>query len=287
MRTAYAHMTETPLVLVNVQRSGPSTGQSTDPSQQDIYAAKYGAHGDYEVIAISPWSVQEMFDLTVRAFNLAETYRTPVMLMSDGLIGHIEEKLVIPEKVEIVNRKKPTSLESTPWGTDDPSGVPEMPAFGEGHRLLVTGSTHQPNGVRNFSPEYHQKIVYRIRDKILNAESVIRDIHKVEMDDAKVAVLSFGASARPSVEAVEEARKAGIKAGLFRLKTIWPFPEDPVRELAEQVDAIIVVEMNTGKLVKEVQRVVEGKTKVVSLAKVGGVLPFSREVLDAIRREIQ
>jgi len=283
----YAHMTETPLVLVNVQRSGPSTGQSRDPSQQDIYQAMYGAHGVYEVIAISPWSVQEMFDLTVRAFNLAETYRIPVMLMSDGLIGHIEEKLVIPEKVEIINRKKPTSKDSTPWGTDDPSGVPEMPAFGEGHRLLVTGSTHQPNGVRNFSPEYHQKIVYRIRDKILNAEPQIRDIHKVKMDDAKIAVLSFGASARPSVEAVEEARKEGIKAGLFRLKTIWPFPEDPVRELADQVDAIIVVEMNTGKLVKEVQRVVEGKTKVISLTKVGGVLPFSREVLEAIRREVQ
>ena len=129
--------------------------------------------------------------------------------------------------------------------------------------------------------------MYRIRDKILNAEPAIRDIHKVESDDAKVVVLSFGASARPSVEAVEEARKEGIKAGLFRLKTIWPFPEEPVRELADQVDAIIVVEMNTGKLVKEVQRVVEGKTKVVSLAKVGGVLPFSREVLDAIRREVQ
>ena len=138
-----------------------------------------------------------MFDLTVRAFNLAETYRTPVMLMSDGLIGHIQEKLIVPEKVEVVDRKKPTSMNCTPWGTDDPSGVPEMPAFGEGHRLLVTGSTHRPDGVRNFAPEYHQKIVYRIRDKILNAEPKIRDIHTEYMDDAKIAVLSFGASARP------------------------------------------------------------------------------------------
>jgi 2-oxoglutarate ferredoxin oxidoreductase subunit alpha len=160
-----------------------------------------------------------------------------------------------------------------------------MPAFGEGHRLLVTGSTHRPDGVRNFAPEYHQKIVYRIRDKILNAEPLIRDIHRVEMDDARVAVLSFGASARPSVEAVVKAREEGIKAGLFRLKTIWPFPEKPLRELADKVDAIIVVEMNIGKLVKEVQRVVEGKTRVISLAKVGGVLPLSREVLDAVRRE--
>jgi len=283
----YAHMTETPLVLVNVQRSGPSTGQSTDPSQQDIYQAKYGSHGDYEVIAITPWSVQEMFDLTVRAFNLAETYRTPVMLMSDGLIAHIKEKLIVPEKVEIVNRKKPTSMDCTPWGTDDPSGVPEMPAFGEGHRLLVTGSTHRPDGVRNFAPEYHQKIVYRIRDKILNAEPKIRDIHTEHIDDAKIAVLSFGASARPSIEAVEQARKQGIKAGLYRLKTIWPFPEDPVRELADQVDTIIVVEMNVGKLVKEVERVVCGKANVVSLGKVGGQLPYAHEVLDIIRRNNQ
>ncbi|MFH0850199.1 MAG: 2-oxoacid:acceptor oxidoreductase subunit alpha [Candidatus Bathyarchaeota archaeon] len=281
----YAHMTETPLVLVNVQRSGPSTGQSTDPSQQDIYQAKYGAHGDYEVIAISPWSVQEMFDLTVRAFNLAESYRTPVMLMSDGLIGHIQEKLVVPDEVELVNRRKPTSKTSTPWGTDDPSLVPEMPAFGEGYKLLVTGSTHRPDGVRDMSPKYHQMIVYRIRDKILNAEPKIRDIHRVDMDDAKVAVLSFGASARPSLEAVTQARKVGVKAGLFRLKTIWPFPESEVSELADQVDAIIVVEMNFGKLVKEAQRVVCGKTKVVSLGKVGGQLPLAREVLEAIRRE--
>ncbi len=282
----YAHMTETPLVLVNVQRSGPSTGQSTDPSQQDIYQAKYGSHGDYEVIAITPWSVQEMFDLTVRAFNLAETYRTPVMLMSDGLIGHIKERLNVPEKVEVVNRKKPTSKDCTPWGTDDPSGVPEMPAFGEGYRLLVTGSTHRPDGVRNFAPEYHKQIVYRIRDKILNAEPKIRDIHTEHMDDAKIAVLSFGASARPSVEAVEQARKLGIKAGLYRLKTIWPFPEEPVREIAEQVDTIIVVEMNVGKLVKEVERVVCGQAKVVSLGKVGGQLPYAREVLDVIRRNL-
>jgi 2-oxoglutarate ferredoxin oxidoreductase subunit alpha len=283
----YAHMTETPLVLINVQRSGPSTGQSTAPSQQDIYQAKYGAHGDYEVIAISPWSVQEMFDLTVRAFNLAETYRTPVMLISDGLMGHIEEKLIVPEKVEVVDRKTPTRKDVTPWGTDDPSGVPEMPIFGEGYELLVTGSTHRPDGVRNFAPEYHQKIVYRIRDKILSAEPKIRDIHTEYINEAKIAVLSFGASARPSMKAVEKARASGIKSGLIRLKTIWPFPEEHVKLLADQLDTIIVVEMNFGKLVKEVERVVCGKAKVISLARVGGVLPLSREILEVIRRETQ
>ncbi len=280
----YAHMTETPLVLVNVQRSGPSTGQATQPSQQDIMQAKYGSHGDYEVIAITPWSVQEMFDLTVRAFNLAETYRTPVMLMADGMVGHMKEKLTVPEKVDVVDRRKPTSREDTPWGTDDPSGVPPMPAFGEGHALLVTGSTHRPDGVRNYAPEYHQMIVYRIRDKILNAEPKIRDIHREQLNDAKVAVLSFGASARPSYDAVVKARERGVKAGLFRLKTLWPLPENEIRALADQVDTILVVEMNVGKLVKEIERVVCGKAKVASLAKVGGVLPLGREVLEEVRR---
>lgn len=280
----YAHMTETPLVLVNVQRSGPSTGQATQPSQQDIMQAKYGSHGDYEVIAITPWSVQEMFDLTVRAFNLAETYRTPVMLMADGMVGHMKEKLTVPEKVGVVDRRKPTSREDTPWGTDDPRGVPPMPAFGEGHALLVTGSTHRPDGVRNYAPEYHQMIVYRIRDKILNAEPRIRDIHREQLNDAEVAVLSFGASARPSYDAVVKARERGVKAGLFRLRTLWPLPENEIRALADQVDTILVVEMNVGKLVKEIERVVCGKAKVASLAKVGGVLPLGREVLEEVRR---
>jgi 2-oxoglutarate ferredoxin oxidoreductase subunit alpha len=280
----YAHMTETPLVLVNVQRSGPSTGQATQPGQQDIMQARYGSHGDYEVVAVSPWSVQEMFDLTVKAFNLAETYRTPVMVMADGMIGHMKEKLTVPENVDVMNRRKPTSKKDTPWGTEDPSGVPPMPAFGEGHALLVTGSTHRPDGVRNYAPEYHQMIVYRIRDKILNAEPKIRDIHREHLEDARVAVLSFGASARPSIEAVVKAREQGVKAGLFRLRTLWPLPEVEIRALADSVDAILVVEMNAGKLVKEVERVVCGKAEVASLAKVGGVLPLGREVLEEVRR---
>jgi 2-oxoglutarate ferredoxin oxidoreductase subunit alpha len=280
----YAHMTETPLVIVNVQRSGPSTGQATLPGQQDILQAKYGSHGDYEVIALSPWSVQEMFDLTVKAFNHAETYRTPVMLMSDGHIGHIKEKMRVPEKVEIRNRKAPISKDVTPWGTEDPDGVPPMPKFGEGHQLLVTGSTHRADGVRDFSPEYHQMIVYRIRDKILNAEPDLRDIHKEGIDDAETVVISFGATARPCLEAVQRAREVGVKAGLFRLRTLWPFPEEEVRKLAESVNSIIVAEMNFGKLVKEVERVAQGNCQVISLAKVGGVLPLASDVFEYIRR---
>ncbi len=279
----YAHMTETPCVVVNIQRSGPSTGQATLPSQQDIFQAKYGAHGDYEVVALSPWSVQEMFDLTVRAFNLAESYRTPVMLMADGEIGHIKEKIVIPEEVETVDRRRPSGEECTPFGTEDPCMVPEMPRFGEGHRLLVTGSAHRPTGVRDYSPRYHQLKVNRIREKILQAEGEIRDVVEVDLDDAKVAVISFGASARPSYGAVKRARGEGLKAGLLRLRTLWPFPEDLVSDLAENVDMILVVEMNVGKLVREVERIVCGRAEVVSIAKIGGVLPSVDEIYQAIR----
>ncbi len=281
----YAHMTETPCVVVNVQRSGPSTGQATEPGQQDIYQAKYGSHGDYEVIALSPWSVQEMFDLTVRAFNLAEKYRTPVMLMSDGMIGHMKESMVVPEEVEIYDRRKPSGPASTPFGTDDPSGVPEMPSFGEGHRLLVTGSTHRPDGFRDYAPKYHQMLVNRIREKVLRAEPEIRDLERVGLDDAKVAVVSFGASARPCYGAVEKAREEGLRAGLLRLRTIWPFPEEEVSKLADQAEALLVVEMNVGKMVREVERVACGRAEVFSIAKIGGVLPTVSEVYTAIRRE--
>jgi len=279
----YAHMTETPCVVVNVQRSGPSTGQATLPSQQDIYQAKYGSHGDYEVVALSPWSVQEMFDLTVRAFELAERFRTPVMLMANGAIGHIKEKLVIPETVRVHERKRPSGPTCTPFGTDEPDMVPEMPRFGDGYKLLVTGSTHRPSGVRDYSPRYHQEKVERIRGKILGVEESIRDIVEYEMESPDIAVISFGASARPCYGAVKKARADGVSAGLLRLKTIWPFPEGEVSRLADEVDAILVVKMNVGKMVREVERVVCGRARVVSLHRVGGVIPTLNEVYNAIR----
>jgi 2-oxoglutarate ferredoxin oxidoreductase subunit alpha len=205
------------------------------------------------------------------------------MLMSDGFIGHIKEKLLVPEKVEVRNRKKPSRRDTTPWGTKDIDGVPPMPKFGEGYRLLVTGSTHRPDGVRDFSPRYHQKLVCRMRDKILHAEPKLRDIHKESIADAEIVVISFGATARPCFEAVQKARCDGIKAGFFRLRTLWPFPEEEVGDMAQRVDSIIVVEMNFGKLVKEVERVAHGNCQVVSLGKVGGVLPLASEVYDRIR----
>jgi 2-oxoglutarate/2-oxoacid ferredoxin oxidoreductase subunit alpha len=281
---SYAHMTETPLVVVDVQRSGPSTGQSTDASQQDFYQARYGANGDYEVIAISPWSAQEMFDLTVRAFNLAEQYRTPVYFLADGMIGHIKEELVVPENVNVINRKLPSSINTTPFGTDEPSLVPEMPKFGQGYRLQVTGSSHRPNGIRDYSPKVHSEKVKRIIKKIVQAEPKIRDVAKVDLDDARVAVVSFGASARPSYGAVKKLREEGIKVGLLRLKTLWPIPEKEFTEVASQVDSILVVEMNAGKLVREVQRVVCRDTNIASLTRLGGITPTQGDIIQELRR---
>ena len=281
---SYAHMTETPLVVVDVQRSGPSTGQSTDASQQDIYQARYGAHGDYEIIALSPWSAQEMYELTVRAFNLAEEYRTPVYFLADGMIGHIKEELVVTEKVAILDRKPPSGPKVTPFGTDDPSLVPEMPKFGQGYRLQVTGSSHRPDGVRDYSPKVHSDKVIRIMKKIAQAEPKIRDLARVDLDDADVAIVAFGASARPSYGAVKKLRAEGVKAGMLRLKTIWPLPEEEISNLAGSAKALLVVEMNAGKLVREVQRVSEGRTKIASLTRLGGVTPTQGDIAQELRR---
>jgi len=281
---SYAHQTETPCVIVDVQRSGPSTGQSTMPSQQDIYQARYGAHGDYEAIALAPWSVQEFFDMTVRSFNLAERFRAPVLLMADGVIGHIKEKLVVPEKVETVERRRTSRQDSQPFGTEDPSGVPEMPVFGEGHRILITGSSHRPTGLRDDDPKIQSAIINRIREKILRAESEIKDIVTAHTDDANVIVVSYGASARPSYGAVERARAEGIKAGLLRLRTVWPFPDGEIVKFAEGAKALLVVEMNAGKMVREVERAAKGCADVVSIPKVGGLLHSVDEVHKAIVR---
>lgn len=283
---SYAYMTETPCVVVDVQRSGPSTGQATMPSQQDVYQARYGAHGDYEAVVLTPWSVQEMFDLTVRAFNLAERLRIPVILLADGMIGHMSEKLLVPEEVEIVERRRPTGPECTPFDTDDPSLVPEMPFFGEGYDLLVTGSAHRPSGRRDYTPIYLQRKLWRIREKVLRAEPEIRDVIEHGLEDAEVAVLSYGASARPSYEAVQRARRNSLRAGMLRLRTLWPFPDEVVSRLAEDVKEIIVVEMNLGKMVREVERAVCGRCRVSLVSKVGGVLPTAGEVYEALRGDV-
>jgi 2-oxoglutarate ferredoxin oxidoreductase subunit alpha len=281
-----AVMTETPCVIVNVMRGGPSTGQPTFPGQQDVMQAKWGSHGDYEIIALTPFSVQEMFDLTVEAFNLAETYRVPTFLMADEVVAHMWERVVIPpvEKVKVVNRKKP----KTPPGNympfmPDEDLVPPMACFGEGYRFHATGLTHDEYGYpRPQDSSAQMRLIQRLCNKIRrNVDKIIR-VEERMLEDAEIVVIAYGIVARAALSAIKRAREQGIKAGLLRLITLWPFPEKQVAKAAEKADAIIVPEMNYGQMVREVERVAK-TTPVYHLPKLGEEPHTPNEILQAIR----
>nr|MBC7245721.1 2-oxoacid:acceptor oxidoreductase subunit alpha [Chloroflexota bacterium] len=250
----YAIITETPCVVVDVQRAGPGTGQATRPAQGDVMQARWGAHGDYEIIVLSPWSVQEAYDETIRAFNLADRFRVPVILLMDEGVGHLRENMTVPAKTSIYQRWK--DLSRPPFGEVE---VPPMPAFGEGARLLVTGSTHDAWGYRRTSsPQAQQQLVERLVSKILNHREEIQrtNTHFCEESKLDILLVAYGFTARSALGAVRLAREAGIKAGLLRLTTLWPFPENMVKELGAQASHIIMPEMNRGQMLREVQRVV-------------------------------
>ena len=282
-----AAMTEAPCVIVDVMRGGPSTGQPTLPGQQDVMQAKWGSHGDYEIIALAPSSVQEMFDLTIEAFNLAETYRVPTLLMADEVVAHMWERVVIPpaEEIKIVNRKKPNlpPEKYAPFMPDDDL-VPPMACFGEGYRFHATGLTHNEYGYpRTQDSDAQMKLVKRLCDKIRrNADKIVR-VEEVMLDDAEVVVVSYGIVARAALSAVKKAREQGIKAGLIRLITLWPFPEKHVARAAEKARAIIVPEMNCGQMVREVERAAK-TTPTYHLSKLGEEPHAPMEILEAIRR---
>jgi len=281
-----AVMTETPCVIVNVMRGGPSTGQPTMPGQQDVMQARWGSHGDYEIIAVAPSSVQEMFDLTVEAFNLSETYRVPVFVLADEIVGHMWERVNIPEveSIKTVNRKKPTVPHNNrfePFKPDE-DFVPPMAVFGEGYHFHATGLTHDERGYpRTESAEAQTKLVQRLCNKIRkNKEKIIR-VENTMLTDAEVAVVAYGIAARAALSAARKARERGIKAGLLRLVTLWPFPEEQVAEVARRVKAIVVPEMNCGQIVREVERAAK-ETPVIFLSKLGEEPHKPSEILDTI-----
>ena len=284
-----AVMTEAPCVIINVMRGGPSTGQPTMGAQADVMQCRWGAHGDVEIIALAPQSVQECFDLTVHAFNLSEEYRSPVFLLSDANIGHMYEKLEIPprEEIEIVNRKKPTvsPRDYKPYLADD-TMVPPMACFGDGYRFYSTGLTHNENGYPDMSVETQDKLVRRLCDKIRKNTSKITMVEEHQTDDCDVLVVAYGVTARSSASAVQQARKEGIKAGLLRLITLWPFPERKLSEVANDVKGVMVAEMNYGQLVREVERSVR-PTPVEFIPKLGENPPTPDEILAKIRRLAQ
>ena len=284
-----AVMTEAPCVIVDVMRGGPSTGQPTLPGQQDVMQAKWGSHGDYEIIALAPSSVQEMFDLTVETFNLSETYRVPTILLADEIVAHMWEKVVIQpaEKMKILNRKKPNvpPEKYMPFMPDD-NLVPPMACFGEGFSFHATGLTHDEHGYpQTQSSEVQQRLVNRLCDKIRkNADKIIR-VEEVMLEDADVVVFAYGIVARAALSAVRKAREEGIKAGLLRPITLWPFPEKTIARIAQQAKKIVVPEMNCGQLVREVERSAK-ETPVVFLSKLGEDPHTPMEILEAIRRNI-
>ena len=280
----YAAMTETPLVIVNMQRGGPSTGQPTMAAQGDMMQARWGSHGDYETIALSPSSVQECFDFTVEAFNLAEEYRVPVLVMGDEIVGHMREKITVPDKVNIISRKMPEETPETflPYKAD-PEGVSPMPPFGAGYKMHITGLTHDERGYPDTSrPETHSKLVKRLCNKILKNRDKICRAKEMYTDDADIIVISYGAPSRSAITAVKEAREKGIKAGHVKLETVWPFPEEIVKSAAEGAKKVYVVEMNLGQIVHEVERVICGFADVELLSKIGGEIHLPGEILKSI-----
>ncbi|MBC7263744.1 MAG: 2-oxoacid:acceptor oxidoreductase subunit alpha [Chloroflexi bacterium] len=272
----YALITETPCVVVDVQRAGPSTGQATRPAQGDVMQARWGAHGDYEIIVLAPWSVSEMYTETIRAFNLAERFRVPVILLSDEAVGHLRENFAVPPLTRVYHREK--EVGSPPFGSSE---VPPMPAFGEGARLLVTGSTHDEWGYRRTSDAHAQaslveRLVSKVRNHLDEVTAVERYLCNGELD---VLLVSFGFTARSALGAAREAREAGRRVGLLRLRTLWPFPEDEVRQTAAGARYVLVAEMNRGQVLREVQRVAPN---AVGYHKTDGEVITSDEILVAM-----
>lgn len=283
----YAAMAEVPCVIVDVQRHGPSTGLPTSPSQGDVMQARWGTHGDHPVIAISPSFVKETFDLTVRAFNLSEKYRTPVILLMDEIVAHMREGIEIPRQqdLKIINRKKPEKGDRNylPYHVEKGELVPLMANFGEGFRFNVTGLVHTESGFTTNSTEVADVLCSRLLRKIEDNLDDIVTCDELYMEDAETVVISYGGTARSARSAVKQARKAGLKVGLFRPVTIWPFPEKQIADVGKQAKNIIVAELNHGQLALEVERVVKNESNIFKIGKINGEVITPQEILSKIR----
>lgn len=281
----FAVMTETPCVFVNVQRGGPSTGLPTLPAQADMMQARWGSHGDYEIIAVSPCSPQECFDLTIQAFNLSEEFRTPALVMMDEVVGHMTEKVVIPlaEQIEIYPRRL-TQRPPDQFRLYETNGdlVPEMVHAGAGYRFHMTGLTHDERGYPAMSPAAQDKLVRRLKAKIANAVDRITMIEVEHLEDAEVVVISYGITSRVAQRAIDSARMKGLRVGKMRLITVWPFPEKQIREMAARVKALVVPELNLGQIVREVERAAGGQTRTISIPHAGGSVHRPEDILRII-----
>jgi 2-oxoglutarate/2-oxoacid ferredoxin oxidoreductase subunit alpha len=286
----YAAMTETPCVFVDVQRAGPSTGLPTMPAQGDMMQARWGSHGDYGIIALCPNSPQECFDLTIRAFNLAEQFRVPVMLMMDECVGHMIERVIIPpvHEIQIFQRRsydgpKNEFLLFHP----DNNLVPPMVKAGEGYQIHVTGLTHDERGYPSMTVDTQAKLVTRLVNKLrVNADTIV-DYREDGVEGADIVVVTYGITSRTAIPAIEQARKEGMRIGHLRLVTAWPFPEKRIRELASKVKAFVVPELNLGQMVYEVERLANGKAKVELVPHAGGTVHNPKEIYTTIKYSVK
>jgi len=281
----YAAMTETPCVFVDVQRGGPSTGLPTLPAQGDMMQARWGSHGDYEMIALCPNSPQECFDLTIRAFNLAERFRTPVMFMMDECVGHMTEKVVIPpaDQIEIYPRRR-TTRRPGEYRTFEPDEdlVPAMAHAGEGHRFHMTGLTHDERGYPAMNPDAQDRLIRRLLEKVRRAADELVHVEEENIEGADVVVVSYGITSRVAQRAVELARVKGLRVGKLRLLTVWPFPAAKLRALAKRVKAFVVPELNMGQMVGEVERAAAGAARTYGVPHAGGTVHRPEVILKVI-----
>lgn len=281
----YACMTEVPCVIVNVQRSGPSTGLPTSPAQADLMQARWGTHGDHSIIVLSPCSVTETYKLTVEAFNLAEKYRTPVILLLDEVIGHMREKVDLNELkgLRVIDRKRSNcdknSYKAYEYTADL---VPPMEDIGTGYKFHVTGLSHDSTGFPTNSVEETKRLLTRLSKKIENNLDDIIMYDEFYTDDCEELIVTFGFSVRSSKDSIEELRKKGVKVGLLAIKTVWPFPEKRVKELSKRVGHIFVPEMNMGQMILEVERVVKNNCEVIGINKFNGDIITPQDITSCI-----
>ncbi len=279
----YAVMAEAPCVIVDVMRAGPSTGRPTSPSQGDVMAARWGTHGDHPAIVLTPGSVAEIFELTVRAFNLAEELRMPVIVLYDEVLGHTRETVTLPDQVTTARRPAPTvpPAEFLPKAAG-PDGVPPLPAFGDGYRFHVTGLTHDERGFPTDEADEAGKLIRRLHAKVEARRDDIVEVETTACDDAEVVVVAFGIVARAAAEAVAEARARGVRVGLLRPRTIWPFPDREVATITAGASTVLVAEMNLGQVVREVERAVGGSVPVQAVLRADGEAIDPETILDAL-----
>ena len=281
----FAAIAEVPCVIVNVMRGGPSTGLPTLPSQSDVMQARWGTHGDHPIIALSASTIRECYDMTIKAFNLSEKFRNPVVLLIDEVVAHMREKMVLSEKeeVEIFDRVKPTVPPEwyIPY-EDTPNGVPAMANFGEGYRYHVTGLTHDIRGFPTMRPDEVGPFIARLHRKISQHYLEIQMAEYFQTEDAEVTIIAYGSVARSAKRAVQEAREKGMRVGLLKLITLWPFMRTAVEKVIQTSRVLIVPEMNMGQISREVKRVTRDIAKVFTLNKVDGTIITPQEILNRI-----